>query len=219
MNIKILEDKFSSINNSILKELGKRDILNKQIKDVNNKIKEIDFLEGIYSESINVFQQIGNIMKTNTIERIETLITKGLSDILEEDNLKFVIQYEAKRNVIGAKYQIYDKITESYYDIINSFGGGLVDIVSILQRVIFLYQFNIAKILILDEAGKWISNDKQGKFGNFLNTISNKLGIQIILISHREQVIDEADQVIRIVKKKGYSEAEVVRYSYGNANL
>jgi len=211
MGIDKLLDKFDDVKTLVSEQIGKKEMLEKEKYEINNKIKETDILENVYCESSEVLQQTSNIMKTKTIEKIEILATKGISDVLNEDNLKFVIKYDAKRNAISADYEIYDKITEEYYDIINSFGGGMIDIISIVIKIIFLYKFNVSKILILDEAGKWISNDKQQNFGRFLKIMSKELDIQIILISHKEQVIEEADRVFRVKKINDESKVEVIR--------
>jgi ABC-type oligopeptide transport system ATPase subunit len=155
--------------------------------------------EDKYEKCIDLMQKLSSIMKTNTIKKVETLITHGLQEISGE-KLKFVVQYETKRNAIQAQYKLYDEATKTYYDIINSFGGGIADIISILQRIIFIYQFDTAKILVLDEAGKWISNCMQNKFGKFLRDVSHQLGIQIILITHKDNMVEEADNVVRVTK-------------------
>lgn len=187
----------------ILRQVGERDAMKSRLDAGAAKIIELTKKEDKYEKCIDLMQKLSGIMKTNTIKKVETLITHGLQEIADE-KLKFVIQYETKRNSIQAQYKLYDEVTKTYYDIINSFGGGIADIVSILQRIIFIYQFDTAKILVLDEAGKWISNDKQNRFGKFLRDVSHQLGIQIILITHKDNMVQEADSVIR-VKKVGDS--------------
>ena len=184
---------------AVLKMVGERDAMKKRLESGLLKISALEANESKYEKCIDLMQKLSGIMKTNTIKRIETLITQGLKEIAEE-NLKFVVQYETKRNSIQAQYKLYDEATKTHYDIINSFGGGIADIISILQRIIFIYQFDTAKILVLDEAGKWISSDKQNRFGKFLRDISHQLGIQIILITHKDNILQEADKVIRVKK-------------------
>ena len=210
-NIKTLQTELNEAQNEVSRYLGKKQSLEKDKNEIINRLKEVEGNNKIFDESSKVLQQVGNIMKNSTIERIETLITKGIRDILGEANLEFKIKYRPVRDVIEAEYAIHDKLTGDDYDIIESFGGGLKDIISILQRIIFIYQFNLSKVLILDEAGKWISEDKQPAFGKFLSIISKRLDIQIILISHRNAVVAEADKVFRIVKRKDISQMEIVK--------
>lgn len=204
-----LVNKFNNVKTTILKKSGEKEAIESTLEDARLRLADAKRQEAIYAKSIEVLQTVSNIMKTSTIENVENLITKGLHDVIGEEKLQFVIEYESKKNFIQAKYKIKNTETKAEYDIIDSFGGGLADIISILQRIIFIYKFNTAKLLVLDEAGKWISNCKQKQFAKLLTEVSSKLGIQIILITHKPEVASEAGLTICVKKIKDVSVVEV----------
>ena len=197
-----LKNKYQQIRDNYQYLIGKKESLDIQFKKNSDNLKEIEIKETLYQKCSVFLQKSADIFKTRHVEQIETVVTQGLHEILGNVNLQFKVIYEAKKNAIGIEFKIYNSALKETYDIINSFGGGIADIVAILLRVFFLYKSGIRKVLVLDETGKFISNTYQENFSNFLKTISEKLGIQIILISHKKEVIKSADKVIKLRKEQ-----------------
>lgn len=75
----------------------------------------------------------------------------------------------------------------------NSCGGGVVDIVSIALRIAMKKLMNVNGPLILDEPGKHVSAEYSVKLAEFLKYISVKFGIQIIFVTHNEDLKSIAD--------------------------
>ena len=204
-----LVKRFNNIKSLIDRQIGERESIISSIEDSKLKMLIASNKEALYGKSIETLQKVSGIMKTKTITNIETLITKGIHDVIGEKNLSFIVKYDSKRNFIQAQYKIHDSVANEDYNIVDSFGGGIADIISILQRIIFVYKFNTAKIIVLDEAGKWISSCKQDDFGKFLSEISNKLGIQIILITHKNEVLAHSNKIFRVTKSGAFSSVGV----------
>jgi len=203
-----LEKKYLYQNNILQQELGKKELIKNNIIQIEEDLKKYKNRIDILTKCNNILYEFEISLRTKIITEIEVLVTEGIRQILEIDNLYFKIIYNIKRNIIIADFKLYDINSKKNYDIINSFGGGLIDIIDIILHIIYLYRSNLRKILILDERGKYISNDKQKNFSKFLCDISKKLGIQIILISHKEQIIENVNKVIKIIKKNNKSIVE-----------
>jgi DNA repair exonuclease SbcCD ATPase subunit len=63
----------------------------------------------------------------------------------------------------------------------------------------------------LDEPFKNLSKDLQSKAGEILKLLSQKLGIQIIMITHEQELMEIADKTFEIQKvKDGEWEKSVV---------
>jgi ABC-type lipoprotein export system ATPase subunit len=59
---------------------------------------------------------------------------------------------------------------------------------------------NHRRIIILDEPFRHLSADLQPKASEMMKMLSDKLGIQFIMVSHEEGIIDCADNIITIKK-------------------
>ena len=130
------------------------------------------------------------------------LLTEALTKIFEK-NIKFQIQLENYRN----QPAINVLITEdgNVLDPQKSCGGGMNDIISLVFKVIFVYLAKGLQTIVLDESLKFLSKEYLEQASAFLRQMCDKLDMQIILVSHKENLQFSADKVITIDKQRGKS--------------
>ena len=90
-------------------------------------------------------------------------------------------------------------------DPLNDDGGGLVDVAAVALRFSCwtLNRKRTRPVIILDEPLKWLKgSDLPYKGARIIKEISEKLGLQIIMISHDPELIEGADKVIRVGRKQ-----------------
>lgn len=87
-------------------------------------------------------------------------------------------------------------------------GGGAVDVAAFALRVASwsMQHPRSRATIILDEPMRFLSTDLQPKASEMLKQLSEKLGLQFIIITHEEELADEADKVFEIRQRKGVSE-------------
>lgn len=138
---------------------------------------------------------------------ISNLVTAALEYVFDHP-YKLKIAPDIKRNQIECEMFIVSHDIEN--DPQKDTGGTINDIVSTILRISLwsLSKNKSSPVFILDEPGKFISVDMRSKFSEFLKSLCDKLDIQIIMATHSEDMIDSADNIIRIVKKGRYSEVE-----------
>lgn len=138
-------------------------------------------------------------------EFIENITTTALQ-VVFGNKYSFVIDYEIKRNNSEASiYIVHDGLKLSMDEV----GGGVLDIVAIgLRLALWSISKHIQPILILDEPGKHVSQDKQGVFAEMLKKISEMFNLQIIVISHTDAIINIADRSFEVVQTNGVSKVE-----------
>jgi DNA repair exonuclease SbcCD ATPase subunit len=94
-------------------------------------------------------------------------------------------------------------------DPMSSTGGGAVDIASFALRVVFwslLYKSKkIRPLMVFDEPFRFVSRDLQQKAGMMMKELSEKLGIQFIMVTHNKDLIEAADNVVEVFLKDGIS--------------
>jgi DNA repair exonuclease SbcCD ATPase subunit len=62
--------------------------------------------------------------------------------------------------------------------------------------------------IILDEPFRFLSKNYQEQASLMLNEISQKLGIQMIIISHEEALTENVDAIFQVSIKKGISDVK-----------
>ena len=134
---------------------------------------------------------------------IEEIVTLALSTVYPE--LSFELEYEIKRNQSEAAPWIVEN--GDRHSPRDEVGGGVLDIVSLGLRLALwaLMEPKPANIFILDEPAKFLSRDKQPLFSEMLSQLSKTLGVQILIVSHNNAIIDSADKVYKISQSDGIS--------------
>jgi len=88
-------------------------------------------------------------------------------------------------------------------------GGGIVDVVSFAMRVAFWSLENpTLKTLVLDEPFKFVSKDRTAEISEMVRAMSEKLGIQFIIVSHDAGLIGAADRTWEVTQRHGISQIE-----------
>ena len=90
-------------------------------------------------------------------------------------------------------------------DVIDARGGGLVNVASFLLRVLLLLSARpvLSRVLILDESFVNISREYRPALTELLRRMVDEGGIQILLITHSDDLTDAADVVYRFALEDG----------------
>ncbi len=183
---------------------GEKDKLKSQIKDLKRESREIkrDLIQ--YEEAQIVIQQVARITQEQLEYHISEIVTLAMSAVFD-DPFGFEIEFVEKRGKTEA--ELWFVRNGAKIKPIDASGGGVVDVAAFALRVAL---WNIASpktrsTIILDEPGKMISAGLRDKFGLMLNEISHKLDLQLIIVTHAEELMVGADNVIKIGNRKGKS--------------
>ena len=188
-------------------QLGKRNSIQQDIVKKKEHIIELNTDTDVYSKVGVLLQNVSEFVRISIVSKLETIVTEALQEIYQDRNLKFIISFESKRNNVEVKFKVHDTILKQDLNVLYSLGGGIKDIISTVLRVMVLEMDSSNKnsSIILDETGKNISYEYQENFGKFLRVLSEKLGRQIILITHMDTIIPYANKVLRIEQNGGKS--------------
>lgn len=139
-------------------------------------------------------------------EKIEPLITKALHSVFDRD-FTFELKFEEKRNQMQCTPVIREG-NKVYEDIEFDLGGGILPIISFALRIVFwgLNSDSIRNTIILDEPIKGsLGGELLDRTIDMYKAVSDKAGIQLILITHYKEAADVADRVFEVSYKNGQS--------------
>lgn len=135
-------------------------------------------------------------------EKIEKLVTYGLRTVFPDQDLKFHINLEPKYNGISTTFDT-EKVGEAKGNVLDSFGGGLVNVESFLLRIITLFQAKLSPFFFLDESFSHLSEEYVPNCGELLKKLCQDLGITVFLITHQNMMLNSADKVYTASSKNG----------------
>jgi DNA repair exonuclease SbcCD ATPase subunit len=194
--LKRMRDKYHQMNGQRLLLIEQRD----------KCIAEKEAAESYYTNALaarTIVQNVAEATQNKLEYHISSLVTAALSAVFP-DPYSFELRFVQRRNKIEADL-VFIKNGNETDDLLNSAGGGAADIASFALRVALWSIAKTRPVLIMDEAFKFLSVDLQEKASSMLKEISDKLGLQIILVSHLPQIISAADNVIMVENIKGES--------------
>ena len=137
---------------------------------------------------------------------IQALVQNAL-DAVFPTTYVFKVGFEPRRG--QTEVDIYlDKDGEPI-DPMDASGGGVVDVVTFALRVVAWSLSNTAPILILDEPMKWVSAGRRAVCGELLRAVSDRLGLQIIMVTHDPALVVQADRVFEVKQRARRSQVSV----------
>jgi len=158
-------------------------------------------------------EQAREILRTvglKTQQQLQFHISEITSLALEavfDDPYELVAEFVERRN--KTECDLYF-VRDSRVDPLTASGGGAVDVASFALRVASwsMQSPRSRAVLILDEPFRYLSAGLLPKAGEMIKQISKQLGLQIIMVTHAEELMDCADKIFKVGIKKGISYVE-----------
>jgi len=168
----------------------RRDVIVMQYRLAHLELAQV-FLQKVASETQNQLKY-----------HIESIVQMAL-DAVFPDRYKYNVAFEMKRGRTEARMFLMEGDNE--VDPMSACGGGVVDIIALALRITVYTLANTTNTIILDEPMRFVSKDLQPKASEIIKQLSNKLGIQFIIVTHNSEIVDQADKVFPVAIKDGRS--------------
>lgn len=196
---RILESKISLENK--LEDIKKyENLLEIKIKELNALKEE----QKILTEMRDCLLKTKEELRRKSIIFVEQIVTWGLREIFLDPTIEFKIEIEYRRNKPELNFLIKDSKTNEFLDVVDGEAGGVKDVIGVMLRfALILINSKNNFPIILDEVGKHISREYQKRFALFLRKFAEKFQRQIILVSHQNEIIDEAHLVLKFQVENG----------------
>lgn len=146
---------------------------------------------------------------------INDLVSSAIEAVFPDDNYSFFLEFVQRRGRTEADLFLADargnRIKPS-----DGMAGGLINVVAFALRVaLWSLTKSSRPVLVLDEPVHFLhSRDAHAKVAELLKTISERLGLQIIMVTGEdksEEIIEGADSVLKIQKIRGESRVTISR--------
>jgi len=177
----------------------RRAALLSEVATLGATLERLSALEATAGEATQLLKKVAEICEMSSKQVMENIVNHGLRVIFDEQDT-FSIDMETKVRSVYA-YMRLGKDTKT--DIMDSRGGGYVDIISVLTILVLILQKrkDMQRFLVLDEAFAEVGREHLEKVGDFLHFLTEKLGITILLITHSEELLAFANTVYQVEKK------------------
>ena len=183
--IENLKSRYKALRDKVLILSKQKELYLSDYKVMREKLRIAEQEISDY-EAINaILECVQQAEHESTIGVYEKLLTALIEDTLD-NNRKIKMNLAIERGMPAL--EIYSEKEEGKLeDIYSSNGGSINNIVSVGLRAISLIRSKKRRLLILDESDCWLKGDYIPKFGSVIQQLSERLGIQIVMISHHNE--------------------------------
>lgn len=204
-----LTNQFDQIKQQFNRKMGQLEVLKERLFSCQQKSVELTTKQDQTSKASLFLQSLSDQTRLQVLDKISGIVTDALQTV-KDKNLVFQMNLTTKASQPVLEMTLLDKLSGQSYDILNSMGGGVADLVSITLRIALLcrWQPHLSRVIVMDEVGKFISVKDQEKAAEFIRILCEKLNLQLILISHSETITKSASRVFEITKENGMSKVE-----------
>lgn len=172
------------------------------------RIKQIEEEKALLVKAVGTIDRCVQIVSASGIGKIEGIVSDGLRRVFGNGELGLYI--EKRETARGNTYRLLVRKGDTVGNPMDSFGGGVQNVVAFLLRVILIKRFKLAPFIALDEQFSNVSAEYQPRVSETLKALS-KMGFTIFAISHQPTITAAADRIYEVVADEGFPPALRVR--------
>jgi DNA repair exonuclease SbcCD ATPase subunit len=182
--------------------------LQKQVlqKQLDNQSSNKQALQNRYDDLVEARRIISEAARSTQLQFqgfVESLVTMAIQTVFPEQQYRFVMEFDLKANRSEINLLVQQGEKEPYRPE-DEQGGGLLDVLSFALRVVMwsLEKPRSRPVFVMDEPFRYCGK-LTSLAGNMMKEISQKLGIQIIMVTHEDSLSEIADKSWLVKREKG----------------
>ena len=185
------------LRNKLEQFKGKKEQLENSLQKAQKELEETKQAIRNHEQALEIVKEVGLKTQQSLQFHIAGIVTMALDSVFE-DPYEMQVEFVQRRG--KTECDLFFKKGEDIINPLSASGGGAVDVASFALRVAS-WSMQLPKTrntLLLDEPFKNLSEELLPKAGEMLKRISQQLGIQIIMVTHSDTLIESADRVFKV---------------------
>jgi DNA repair exonuclease SbcCD ATPase subunit len=205
MSVAELTAEVATVRRVLTTRQGEAAALARQYRELQAEIAELAAVRSAADRVSGVLASIGSERDAAARAQVEALVTAGLTAIFEE-NLSFHLVESTSRQTPQIDFVVKTHLPDGSSfetDVLSARGGGLAAVVGLLLRVVLILLTRASgkkssDVLVLDETLAHLSREYLDAAGQFLRTLVDSTGLQILMVTHSPELVEFADVVYRL---------------------
>jgi len=195
-------NELQKIKTEIDSRRGKLNYITKELLTINNNLTELKENKNISQQALGILQAVAKQTQQKIEYRISNLVTSCIKNLGK--NYKFVCEFVIRRDKTEADLYLTNGSGEKL-DPYAEVGGSIVQIIEFALRCSLwsLQKKRVNNFLFLDEPFSGVKKNLHKKLSNILKEVSNKLNLQLIMISHDDELSKLGDKLFYLEKSNG----------------
>ena len=202
MCIETLKSVLKSRQKRLQSKQAENELLLKQVKEQEDKCEVAVKNTQITNDALEFLEGIANSRREQMKGKIESVLTEALQLVYGSDR-RIELTYSVKNFRSDLAIEIIkDTVNGEVRRVLDGSGAGLgvSDTISVPLRLLVMLGDNTTdKICLLDECYKHVDIERVPVVTAFLKVLTERLGIQVLMLSHHESIRDEADACYEVM--------------------
>jgi len=203
-SLEVLSRRLRTVENTSTKLATLRDRVASELAGKQAEVVYLDSEIEIVTKVVELFRVLMDQLVEKQVKSIEKIGTEGLQTIFADLNLSLESEVAPKHNKIAVDFFIRRGVKGSVRSHrgrpLEAFGGGPSSVVSLILRILAIKRMKLWPLLVLDESLNAVSNEYVEATSQFLKSLADKLGFDILLVTHKPPFLDHADISYRCVE-------------------
>lgn len=193
MTVKSLRSKVDNLR-------GQQTQTQKNLTKAENRLSQYQSSLELHEQAREVLRQAGLKTQQALAFHISEITTLALQAVFD-DPYDLVVEFVERRN--KTECDLYFERNGQKVNPMEAAGGGAVDVAAFALRVASWSMENprSRNTIILDEPMRFLSTGLQPKASEMLQQLSERLGLQFIIVTHEEELTEQADKIFEVSKQ------------------
>lgn len=188
----------------------------KKLDELHNIIDDLVSKQEVLDKVSELFRRLIDQEVIDNAKTAEGLLTEGLKAIFDDLDLSARANVDVQRGKVSVELltvQTENDGTQTEGLSTDAYGGSVTTVQSVLLRIVVLTRRGMRPLLLLDESLAAIAESYVPRVGEFLSLLSERLGLDVLAVTHNPALIEQAKTAYRIQKKEGEATFTKIRRS------
>jgi len=196
----------SQLCQSLARVEALRDASLRALSAAEMQVATLEVEDEVLSRVADLFRALIDREVVDNAKTVETLLTEGLQAIFDDLDLSVRAEIEVQRgkvavDLITVQKQADGTVIEGAST--EACGGSVSTIQSVLLRIVVLNRRGLRPLLLLDESLGAVAEHYVPRVGQFLSVLAERMGLDVLAVSHNPALVEAANTAYRIQNKGG----------------
>lgn len=194
--------------------MGAREAAQKQIRETRTQIKRLETEQELLDHVGTLFRGLIDQEVTSAVKTVERLLTEGLQTVFSDQDLSVRAEVSVSRGKVAVDLITVQKLSDGTVieGVSNdAFGGAVSTVESALLRIVVAFRRGLRPFFTLDETFPAFDANYVVNMGRFLVLLCEKMGIDMVLVTHNPALVEVSKKAYTIVKTKGAARFDTLR--------
>ena len=191
-----MADRLTALADKIRRAATEKRLLARQLDEADARKAEAAEQHESALMAKELVLQVAQKTQANVGGRVSDLVSLALAAVFDTP-YRLQIDFVQRRGVTEA--DLWFARGDNLADPMTASGGGALDVASLALRLAIWSLSRTRPLFLLDEPFRNLSLNLQSKAGLMLKELANKLGLQVVMVSHNPEIISGADRVFRVL--------------------